>query len=81
MNEKLNAGVYVGKPYRVTDAIRILNQKQAAFYWENGVLPVDIYPSKDFETGEPIIVYVFIKDETKKLYTTWIDRKNQTNQN
>ena len=36
--------------YDENDAIRIVNPKQAAFYWSNGLQPITIYPSKDYTT-------------------------------
>lgn len=66
------------KRYKVSDAIRIVNQKQAAFYWSKGIEPLDIYPSKDFKTNEPIIVYVFSRKESKEsgAYDDWCNRKD-----
>ena len=63
---------YRNKKYQTTGSIRVLNQKQAAFYWSNGVEPLDIYLSKSFETGEPRIVYVFSREDTKELYERWL---------
>lgn len=59
------------------DNIRILNPKQAAFYWDKGIEPLDIYPSKSFETNEPVIVYVFSKSKTQEtgIYDEWCNRK------
>ena len=63
--------------YKDSDAIRILNQKQAAFYWGKGLEPLDIYPSKAFDTGEPVIVYVFSRSQTQEtgVYDEWCTRK------
>lgn len=61
------------KQYKVTDTICILNPLQAAFYWNNGVEPLDIYPSIDFKTEKPVVVYVFSKSQTQEsgVYDTW----------
>jgi hypothetical protein len=59
---------YRNKKYQTTGTVRLLNQKQAAFYWSRGVEPLDIYLSKNFETGEPRIVYIFSREDTKELY-------------
>ena len=59
------------------DNIRILNPKQAAFYWSKKLEPLDIYPSTTFDTGEPVIVYVFSRSQTQKtgVYDEWVNRK------
>lgn len=65
------------KTYETKDAIRILNPKQAAFYWGNGCPLLDIYISKDYKTGEPVIVYIFNRDETQSsgAYDAWCRNK------
>lgn len=55
--------------------IPIVNPKQAAFYWHNGVKPIDIYPSIDTKTNTPILVFVFNRNETYSLYKEWLDRR------
>lgn len=55
--------------------IPILNPKQAAFYWNRGVKPIDIYPSIDIHTKIPIIIFVFNRDDTYTLYKEWLDRR------
>lgn len=62
---------YRNKKYQTTGTVRLLNQKQAAFYWSRGVEPLDIYLSKNFDTGEPRIVYIFSREDTKELYEEW----------
>lgn len=66
---------FISKPYVASDAIRILNTKQAAAYWANGVQPVDIYSSKNYKTGEPCIVYVFNRSEQLEVYDAWVKNK------
>jgi len=68
---------YRNKKYQTTGTVRLLNQKQAAFYWANGVEPLDIYLSRNFETGEPRIVYIFSREDTKDLYEEWIKQKGE----
>lgn len=68
---------YRNKKYQTTGTVRLLNQKQAAFYWANGVEPLDIYLSRNFETGEPRIVYIFSREDTKELYEEWIKQKGE----
>ena len=55
--------------------IPILNPKQAAFYWSRGVKFKDVYLDRDSHTNEPIIIFVFKRDETYLLYKEWQDRR------
>lgn len=66
-----------GKTYNSKDSIRIINQKQAAFYWGNGCDLLDIYLSKNYETNEPLIVYIFNRQETidSGVYDAWCKNK------
>lgn len=64
-------GKFSNKLYYAHEAIRILDQVQAALYWANGVEPLDIYSSRDYNTGKALIVYVFRKDDTKELFDKW----------
>lgn len=68
---------YRNKKYQTTGTVRLLNSKQAAFYWSHGVEPLDIYLSKNFETGEPIIVYIFSREDSKPLYERWLAEKGE----
>ena len=38
-------------------------------------MPIDIYPSQDFKTGKPMLVYLFIREDTKELYDKWCKRE------
>lgn len=58
------------------DNIIIVNPKQAAFYWEEKhIPPVHIYPTRDKNTDEPIVVFVFQRSATKDAYSEWLQRK------
>lgn len=58
------------------DNIIIVNPKQAAFYWEEKkVQPIHIYPSRDKNTNDPIIVFVFQKSATQEAWREWLDRR------
>ena len=72
-------GKFSGKLYNAADAIRIMAPLQAATYWCNGVEPLDIYPSKNFKTGKPVIVFVFKRSETKEVFDAWVKAQNQDN--
>jgi len=62
------------KEYDERDGVRILNAKQAAFYWTKGIMPYDVYPSLDFRTEEPVIVFIFSRKATKDIYNEWCKR-------
>ena len=66
---------YRNKKYQTTGSIRVLNPRQACFYWANGVEPLDIYLSRNFETNEPRIVFVFSREDTKPLYDKWLEEQ------
>ena len=68
--------MYHTSRYKKDDIISILNPKQAAFYWSRGLEPIDIYPSVDLK-GNPVIVFVFKRSETKELFTEWCERRPQ----
>lgn len=62
---------YKAKEYSAEDAVRIVNPAQIAAYWENGLAPLDIYPSRDRETGKPILVAVFNRKDSKEYFDKW----------
>lgn len=64
-------GKYSGREYYASESIRIINPNQAILYWLNHVEPLDIYPSRDYNTNKPIIVFVFNKNETKEVFDLW----------
>lgn len=64
-----------GKYYDEKDSIRLVNPRQSAFYWSRGVAPISVYPSKDLNTGDPIIVFIFSKEKTKDLYQEWLEKR------
>lgn len=70
MNNKIK-GNFSNKEYYANEAIRILDPKQAALYWNNHVEPLDIYPSRDYKTNKALIVFVFKRDETKEVFDLW----------
>lgn len=62
-----------GKTYDPTKCVRILNSLQACKYIKNQCLPLDIYPSIDFKTGQDVLVYLFDREESKQLYSAWCE--------
>lgn len=62
---------FTNHDYDINNVVRIVKYWQAAFYWENGLEPIDIYPSKDIKTGEPIIVFIFDREASQALFYAW----------
>lgn len=60
-----------GKTYSPADVVRIINYKQSAAYMAHGAELLDIYTSKDFKTGDPLLVFIFNRKETTLLYDLW----------
>lgn len=64
-------GKFSNKEYYASEAIRILDPRQAALYWNHHIEPLDIYPSRDYKTNKALIVFVFKRDETKEVFDLW----------
>ena len=61
-----------GKEYTLKETVRILNPQQAADYMYAGAELLDLYVSKHYETGNPVIVFLFARDEkTHEVYDKW----------
>ena len=63
------------RDYRADEVVRIKNIKQQQLYMDNGVYPIDIYPTDDENSDRKITVMVFEKEKTKELYRLWCDYK------
>lgn len=59
-----------GEYYYLFESVRILNLKQVTAYIDHGVMPLDIYTSKDND-GKPVLVFLFDREETKEVYDLW----------
>lgn len=70
MKEKVTSQT-TGKSYSPSNVVRIINYRQSAAYMSHGAELLDIYPSKDFKTNEPILVYIFDRSATTELYDLW----------
>lgn len=57
--------------YNSQDVVRILNPKQRDLYLMNGIMPKDIYVSVDNESEDKVLVYIFLKEETREAYNKW----------
>ena len=70
MEVKSNLGNYT---YDNRDVVRIFNPKQRDLYLMNGIMPIDIYTSVDNKTDEKILVYIFLKEDTREAYSKWLN--------
>lgn len=59
------------RDYCASEVVRIINPKQRDLYLMNGIMPIDIYTSIDKETDEKILVYNFLKEDTREAYEKW----------
>lgn len=70
MEIKSNLGDFT---YNNKDVVRIFNPKQRDLYLMNGIMPKDIYVSVDNKTDEKILVYIFLKEDTREAYCKWLN--------
>lgn len=78
MNEKrYETSKITGRTYELFSQIRILNIQQCIFYLENGVVLNDIEISEDRKTHQPVMVFLFNREDTYAAYDKWCDRRNQ----
>lgn len=64
-----------GRTYCPGDSIRLLNVRQLVFYMNHGVEILDFYPSKDFKTGEDVLVFIVDKKASQKAYRMWTEMR------
>lgn len=64
-----------GKTYNADKVVRIINSLQSATYMTHGAELLDVYASKDFKTGKPLLVYIFDREATTPLYDAWCKRE------
>lgn len=62
------------RPYTEKEVCRIVNEVQYKRYIKHRVFPIDMYPGIDND-GRDIIVYIFLRDETKDLYQKWLNHE------
>ena len=55
------------RPYKTVEVVRIKDRLQQFLYIKHGAKPVDMYVSE----GEENLIMIFMKNETKELYTKW----------
>lgn len=64
-----------GEAYKLKDVVRIIDQKQQKLYIKHEVYPIDMYTTSDLNTGEDLLVMLFLKEKTKQLYLLWKKRE------
>lgn len=80
MNEKrYETSKITGRTYELFSQIRILNIQQCIFYLENGVVLNDIEISEDRKTHQPIMVFLFNREDTYNAYDKWCRRHQEGN--
>lgn len=62
--------------YYPKDIVRLVNIRQICTYLSLGKVPVDIYPSVDFKTNNPMLVFLFDREQTKDAYERWCNSEN-----
>ena len=70
MKDKIETHLYA-RDYTRDEVYRIINPKQVRLYIKNNVYPIDMYSSFD-DKGNDVVVYVFLREETKELYQAWL---------
>lgn len=63
--------ILTGKEFDKNNIVKIINPAQASAYSVNGATLIDAYPSRHYETGKPIMIYVFERDKTEGFYDLW----------
>lgn len=61
-----------GKVYCPSDVVRLVNMRQLLFYMVQGVEILDFYPSKDFKSGDDILVFIVDKKDSQEAYRKWM---------
>ena len=59
------------RDYTEKEVCRIVNPLQAKLYVKHHIFPIDLYASID-GNGNDILVYIFLKEETKEVYKSWM---------
>ena len=70
MGEIVHSNV-TGKDYDIKDGIRLLNLKQCTMYLKHGCELLDLYVSRDHETNDPVLCFIFNREQSKLLFDLW----------
>ncbi len=65
-----------GKDYDIKKVVRIINIRQVCTYLNLNIKPLDIYSSVDFKTNDPVLVFIFDREETRDAYKRWRESGN-----
>ena len=63
-----------GKTYDLFSIIRILNIQQVIFFLSKQIPLQDIEVSEDRNTGKPVLVFYFNREDTREAYDEWCKR-------
>ena len=78
MNEtRYETSKITGRTYELFSQIRILNIQQCIFYLQNNVVLNDIEISEDRRTHQPVMVFLFNREDTHDVYDKWCKRRDQ----
>lgn len=78
MEEYVKRSSLTGRKYNVfDDIITIVNPKQCAYYLKNQVDLLDVQLGEDRKTGEPILLYLFKRSETREAFDKWCKQKEE----
>lgn len=82
MNQYIRRSAITGKKYDVFDDVLILvNPSQSAYYVSLGLNLLDVRLGSDKKTGNPILLYLFKRSETKEAFDMWCKRNAETKRN
>lgn len=70
MEKYIKTSKITNRQFNLFNTVRIKNLKQAGMYVLNNVLPVDIEVERN-DNGDPFVVWVFDRDESKVVYDLW----------
>lgn len=70
--KRLITSSITGKTYAPEDCVRLLNIRQVIFYMKKGIQILDFYPSKDYKTGQEVMVFMVDKKESQPYYNEWL---------
>ena len=75
--EYIKRSALSGEKYDVfdEDVVRILNIYQAAYYVDAGCPILDVQLSNDRRTGKPVLVFLFRRSTSKKVFDQWCSQK------
>lgn len=76
MDEYYRTSDVTGKTYNVFETIKILNPNQSAFYLSRHVPLQDLKVSTSKDTAKPVLVFYFLKEDTRSAYDEWCKQKN-----